>query len=58
MPLAIRQTINEVIIYFSLCAYAWDSGGPSAFACNIDIFFGKLVTCTHYGATYWDNLYS
>ena len=40
------------------CAYAWDSGGGIALACNLAIFFSKLVTCTHYGATYWDNLYS
>ena len=37
-------------------AYAWDTRGGAVFACNLDIFFGKLVTCTHYGATYWDNL--
>ena len=42
--------------YFCPMAYAWDTGGGVVFACNLDIFFGKLVTCTHYGATYWDNL--
>jgi len=44
-------------IYFLPCAYARDTGGPGAFACNLAIFFGKLVTCTHYGATCWDNLW-
>ena len=50
----------EVVKYKDLLpyGYAWDTGGGRALACNLDIFFGKLVTCTHYGATYWDNLYS
>ena len=43
-------------IYFLPCTHARDTGGPGAFACNLAIFFGKLVTCTHYGATYWGNL--
>ena len=43
---------------FISCTHAWDSGGHTHIACNLAIFFGKLVTCTHYGATYWDNLYS
>ena len=34
-------------------AHARDTPTPPVFACNLDIFFGKLVTCTHYGATYW-----
>ena len=45
-------------IYFLPCTHARDTGGPGAFACNLAIFFSKLVTCTHYGATYWDTLYS
>ena len=49
--------LSRVIkIYFYCVTHAWDSGGPGAFACNIAIFFDKLVTCTHYGATYWDNV--
>ena len=32
------------------------TGGLPISICNIAIFFGKLVTCTHYGATYWGNL--
>ena len=45
-------------IYFLPCTHARVTGGVWVFACNLDIFFGKLVTCTHYGATYWDTLYS
>jgi len=33
------------------------TGGYWVLVCNLTIFFGKLVTCTHYGATYWDTLY-
>ena len=58
LPLAISETINDKKIYFSSCTHAWDTGDSPAFACNLDIFFGELVTCTHYGATYWDTLYS
>ena len=41
---------------FISCTHAWDTGDSPVFACNLAIFFGKLVTCTHYGATYWGNL--
>ena len=42
---------------FILRTHAWDSGGHTHIACNLAIFFDELVTCTHYGATYWDTLY-
>ena len=50
-----NQKCKEIYIFCR--AYARDTPGPPAFACNLDIFFSELVTCTHYGATYWDNLY-
>ena len=37
-------------IYF-IRAYARDTGGPPAFACNVAIFLCELVTCMTYGQT-------
>ena len=42
------------VIFF--IEYATATGGDWVLVCNLAIFFGKLVTCTHYGATYWDNV--
>ena len=60
LVVVVALVINDKTNYKYFCpmTHAWDTGGGAVFACNLDIFFGKLVTCTHYGATYWDNLYS
>ena len=41
---------------FRACAYARVTPGPPAFACNVDIFLRKIVSCTSYGATLWDSV--
>ena len=52
---AFGHVFLEVVKYKDLLpyGYAWDTGGGRALACNLDIFLCEIVTCTHYGATYW-----
>ena len=39
-------------IYFYRVTHAWDTGDSPVFACNLDIFLCKIVTCMSYGATF------